>query len=164
MKKLERYIEFHRDKFDSLEPDDGHFIRFREKLGLKSFFSPVRIIMIAATILIAAFVSLNLLFFNTDIEANLPSELKETAYFYNLRSENLLFEIQNNRNMNSSEKQVILNDLRNSEKEYQSILNDLKNFPGDERLVNAFIDYHRSRAAFLEEIVKQINTVNLITI
>ena len=164
MKRLDQFIEFHRDVMDTLEPDEGHFIRFQEKLN-KSTVSSLRwILRIAAVLLVAVFLSINLYIFRSKSDYNLPSELKETAYFYNLRSEKLMFEIRSNDLMDNSEKQVFMKDIRDFEKEYLTILKDLKKFPGDERLVNAFIDYHRSKAEFLEGILNQINGTNLITI
>lgn len=164
MKRLDLFIESNRDMIDTLEPADGHFIRFQDKLNHRSSASLTWFIRIAAVLLIAAFISVNLFLFLSENNENLPAELKETAYFYNLRSEKILFEIQNNDLMDNSEKQLIMKDIQDFEKEYINILNDLKKFPGDERLVNAFIGYHRSRTEFLEDILNQINVTNLIII
>jgi uncharacterized membrane protein YvbJ len=164
MKNLEKFIDSHRDELDKMEPPVGHFIRFRDKLNQTNWISLKWIIRIAAVLLIASFLSVNLFLFHTVSNKNLSSDMKETAYFYNSRSEKILFEIQNNKRMNSSEKQLIMKDVQDFEKEYSTILDDLKKFPGDERLVNAFIEYHRSKAEFLEDILNQINASNLITI
>ncbi len=164
MNRLDQFIDIHRDKMDILEPDEGHFTRFREKLNKGKNASLKWILRIASVIFIAALVSINLLHFRSKSGNNLPYELKETAWFYNSRSEKLLSEIQNIEFINSSEKHLILKDIRSFDQEYEIILENLKKYPGDERLINAFIDYHRSRTQFLEEILVQIHATNLIMI
>ena len=164
MKRLDIFIESNMEKMDTQEPDDGHFVRFQEKLNRRSIVSLTWIIRIAAIFLVAVFISGSFFLFRSQRNADLPADLKETAYFYSLRSENLLFDIQNSKIMNISEKQVIMKDIQDFEKEYKIILNDLNKFPGDERLVNAFINYHRSKVEFLEDILNQINATNLIII
>ena len=164
MIRLDQLIDSHRDKLDYLEPEEGHFKRFQDKLSKGRRASLNWILKIAAVLFIVAFISVNLLLFRSENEDNLPFELKETAWFYNSRSEKLLSEIKSNELMDSSEKQIVINDIHNFEKEYKNILKDLKKYPGDERLINAFIEFHRSKTQFLEEILYQINATNLIKI
>lgn len=164
MKRLDLYIESHRDELDQFEPEEGHFIRFKEKLSKSKPSLIVWILRFAAIFLAAAFISVNLYISNSVSEENLPSELKETAYFYKQRSEILLTDIEKNKNINNSQKQIILKDIRSFDKEYTILLKELTRFPGDERLVNAFIDYHRSKTEFLECILNQITATNLIAI
>lgn len=161
MKRIDQIMDSHKDKFDILEPPEGHFIRFQQKLGKGMVISPKWIQRIAAAVFILALISLTLLPFRSDGDKNLSAELKETAWFYNSRSDELLSEIQNADFINSSDKHLIMKDIKKFDKEYEIIIEDLKKFPGDERLINAFIDYHRSRTEFLEEILSQINTTNL---
>jgi hypothetical protein len=164
MKRLDHFIDSQRDSFDNQEPEEGHFDRFQIKLGMSRNKPFVWFLRIAGILLAAAFISVNLVLFRADSEDNLPPELKETAYFYSLRSEKLINDIRKNTNMSSSDKQIILKDIRSFDKEYSTLLQDLENYPGDERPINAFIDYHRSRAEFLETLVQQINTSNVINI
>jgi len=164
MKRLDQYIETQRENLDLFEPDNGHLIRFRNKLQGSRNLTQYWLMRVAAVFFITAFISLNLYLFRSTRSDYLPDELKETAWFYNSRAEIILSEIQDNQIMDNSEKQVILKDINDFDKEYKNILKDLSNFPGDERLINAFIDYHRSRTEFLEGILNQINSTNLIII
>ncbi len=164
MKKLEQFMEPLKDKMDFMEPDEGHFGRFQGKLNHRITRPSVWLARVAAAVIFAAIISINLYIFSSGKSETLSTELKETAYFYNQRSESILLEIRNNQKLDNDQKQLILHDIHGFEKEYDSILKDLKKFPGDERIINAFIDYHKSRAEFLEEILNQLNANNLITI
>ncbi len=161
MKRIEQIIESQKDKFDFLEPPEGHFSRFQQKLSERSVISLQLVLRIAAAIIILILISVNLLPFRSDSKNNLPFELKETAWYYNSMSEELISKIQNDKFISNSDKHLIMKDIQNFDKEYEIILENLNQFPGDERLINAFIDYHRSRTAFLEEILNKINTTNL---
>jgi hypothetical protein len=66
--------------------------------------------------------------------------------------------------LNTVEKQRVMRDIRDFDKEYEIILHELKKFPDDERLKNGLIDYYRSKSEFLEGILNQINSANLIII
>jgi hypothetical protein len=164
MKNLYQLIDTHRDELNNLEPESGHFLRFEQKLKQSNGISTRWIIQIAAGFLLVAAISTSLILSHSSNAFPIPAELKETAYFYNQQSEKLLSEIENNKSMNGSEKQLVMKDIQNFEREYSTILGDLKKFPGDERLIDAFIDYHRTRTEFLENILNQINGTNLIVI
>jgi len=160
MKRLDLFIEINRAGMDNIEPTDGHFNRFQERLNKTRYNQNRWVLQAVAALFITALISVNLLFFRSKVSPDLPLELKEAAWYYNSRSETLLSEIKSTDLMNNTEKQLIMKDMRNFEKEYGQLLSDMKKFPGDERLVNAFIDYHRSRTEFLEEILNQINVTN----
>lgn len=164
MKRLDQFIKNEKENLDLFEPDKDHFKRFQEKLQGRRSITQIWLWRVAAVFFIAAFISLNLYLFRSTPNDYLPDELKEAAWFYNSRAEIILSEIKNNQIMNNSEKQVILKDISDFDEEYKEILKYLSDFPGDERLINAFIDYHRSRTEFLEGILNQINTTNLIII
>jgi len=164
MKRLDQFINIQRERMDSLEPREGHFMRFQEKLNHGRRSSLTWFTRVAAVVLAAALISVNLIVFRNKGIEPLSAELRETEWFYTTQSEKLISEIQNNEFLDNTDKKLVLNDIRNFDQEYQSILSDLKKFPGDERLINAFIDYHRSKIEFLEEIVKQVNATIPISI
>ncbi len=164
MKRLDQFINIQRERMDSHEPREGHFMRFQEKLNHGRRSSLTWFTRVAAVVLAAALISVNLIVFRNKGIEPLSAELRETEWFYTTQSEKLISEIQNNEFLDNTDKKLVLNDIRNFDQEYQSILSDLKKFPGDERLINAFIDYHRSKIEFLEEIVKQVNATIPISI
>jgi len=161
MKRIDQLLDNHRQEMDFLEPPEGHFNRFQQKLDKGRVISKQLILRIAAAVIVLALISVKLLPLRSDSTNSLSVELKETAWYYNSLSEDLLSKIQNDKFISNSDKQLIMKDIQDFDKEYEIILENLNQFPGDERLINAFIDYHRSRTAFLEEILSQINITNL---
>jgi hypothetical protein len=165
MKSLEQLINSNRERIDFQEPPDGHFLRFQGKLGNSKTSKRISIWKIAASLFfVVAFSLTYLLVSSSQNDYNLPLELRETAYYYNKQSENFKFKIEENTQLSSTEKKNLLKDVRDFEKEYPAILKELIKFPTDERLIDAFINYHKSRTEFLESILNQINGINLITI
>jgi len=165
MKSIEQLINLNRERIDFQEPPEGHFIRFQNKLG--NSISTNRIIFwrIAISLFFVVAFSLTFLLLSTSQnDYNLPLELRETAYYYNKQSEHLKFQIQTNSQLSDTEKKNLLKDVNTFEKEYPAILKELVKFPTDERLIDAFINYHKSRTEFLESILNQINAISLITI
>lgn len=162
MKRIDTYIRENRNGFDTHEPPDGHFQRFRGKSGYSPGLAFRKITAWAAIFICAIIISLNLIPGLSSRSARLPADLEETAWFYTNRSENIISQIKQNNYLRSGEKQLILKDIRNFEKDYTELLSDLKEYPEDERLINAFIDYHRLRVEFLEGIINQLDQRKLI--
>jgi hypothetical protein len=157
MNELKTIIEAKRPEMDLFEPDDGHLIRFRKKLDSQSSVRYRYYQAVAAIFITGIILSVSLLLSQKRKTEILTPELKETAWFYDNRSDVLLSEIRSNMQINDTDKKMILNDIHEFDKEYMNILKDLKNYPGDERIINAFIEYHRSRTEFLQGIVNQLN-------
>jgi hypothetical protein len=157
MNELKKIFETKRTEMDLFEPDDGHLMRFRNKLDSESSVRYRFYPAIAAVLITGIIISGSLLLSQNGKSDVLPTELREAAWFYDNRSEVLLSEIRGNMQMNETDKKMILKDIREFDKEYLNILKDLRKYPGDERLINAFIDYHRSRTEFLQGIVNQVN-------
>jgi hypothetical protein len=161
MKRLDQFMDDHQNEKDIFEPSEGHLLRFHDKLNKSRGFSLYWIASIAAVLIVAGIISVNMMNFNTSRNDYLSSELKEAAWYYNSQSDKLISEIQANQNLTLEDKQLVLSDIRKFDKEYKSILTDLKQFPEDERLINAFYEFHRSRTEFLEEVLTQINAITI---
>jgi hypothetical protein len=160
MKDLEKMIKDRREEFDIAEPDQGHLERFRSKLP-RNDRRNFEILRIAAIIVAAAFVSLSsYIYLNVESPEEavtfMPTEVEEAIYYYqslNWEKENQIMSIPIN---DSEEKSNIQNDLNNYDEQYKQLMKDLKNFPNDQRVIDAIIEYHRSKSEMLEHILYQL--------
>lgn len=165
MTDLEKLIRENRDIFNDQEPYKGHFKRFRMKNDRRSGQSYRGYLQIAAAILTGiilatATVSYFSLTNNREVLSELSPQVQETLYYYDLVSRNMIDEIRAMPISDEHLKKKVLNDVERSDQTYGQLLKDLRKYPGDERVINALIEYHRSRVEMLEYIVRQLGSEN----
>ncbi|MCB8994950.1 MAG: hypothetical protein H6538_05010 [Bacteroidales bacterium] len=161
--KLVEYLHINKERIDLFEPPEGHFDRFLAKQKHNKSFRWEWIARIAGVLLLAALVTQLFVRQGQNETSILPVELQETAFYYDQKSQDLIKEIDEDKSMSGEEKLFIMNDLQTMDMEYCEIISDLKNYPDDERIINAFIEFHKSKTEFLENIVDHINHTNLIS-
>ncbi len=160
MKKIERIIKERKEEFDYAEPSAGHFESFKRKLPndtMRNFF----ILRIAAIVLVALFATTAMwVYLNLATENNIivfSPEVQETIYYYNSLNWEIENQIMEMPMQDNREKRKIQQDLKDYEEHYNLLLNDLLKFPNDERVINAMIEYHRSKKEMLEHILDQLD-------
>jgi len=161
MNDLERYIKERREEFYREEPSEGHLEKFisllpREKMKSIEFLKIAAIIIAAAFISVASYIFLGING-NKEIIKLMSSEVQETIYYYrslNREKEKQIMSIPIDDRL---EKSRIQNDIENYDEPYNQLMNDLKKYPNDERVINAIIEYHRSKSDMLEHILYQLN-------
>ena len=165
MKELEKIIKSRREEFDYADPPAGHEERFLEKLnsGNKKSYMFLRI---AAVFLAAAFISAaSYIFLGLNNEENnmnaFSTEIKETIYYYNTLNHEKESRIMAMPMEDKKEKIRIQDDLKKYEEQYDQLINDLRRFPNDPRVINAIIEYHRSKSEMLEHIIYQLQQTNV---
>jgi len=135
--------------------------RFMSRLPGKEKNANLYLLRIAAIILVSIFISAATWVY-LGIERNeermnaFSNEIKETIYYYNslnyeMESEIMAMPIEDNK-----EKNMIQKDLETYEEQYKQLMEDMRKFPNDERVINAIIEYHRSKSAMLEHILYQL--------
>lgn len=160
MKDIEKIIKDRKEELDYAEPSEGHFEKFQEKLpgeAKRNFF----ILRIAAIVLAALFIS-TAIWIYMDLNTNgnritvFSPEVQETIYYYNSLNWEMESQIMEMPIEDRREKKRIQNDLKQYEESYDQLMNDLLKFPNDERVINAIIEYHRSKTEMLEHILDQL--------
>lgn len=160
MKDIEKIIKSRKEEFDYAEPSEGHFERFKGKLAgeaKRNYF----ILRIAAVVLAALFISTAIwIYSGLDTNENritvFSSEVQETIYYYNSLNWEMENQIMEMPLEDRREKKRIQQDLKQYEENYDQLMNDLLKFPNDERVINAIIEYHRSKTEMLEHILDQL--------
>jgi hypothetical protein len=162
MGDLEKYIREHRIRFDSEQPPDGHFDRFRERLKEK----PVRririrhVIQVAASIaviLASAFVIINQSRNgNRTAETKIPEALMEADLYYASQMDDRYEQIRNFVFENEEEKTLLLNELEDLDAHHQQLMSDLQANPDDERVINALIRHYQLKLEVMDQIIRQL--------
>lgn len=158
MKDLEHFIRSRKEEFSSEVPSPDHFEKFMKKLpGQRNY---KRILQIAAIFVSVAFISVASYVYlgleNGNTLNAVSTEMEQTLYYYemiNLEKERSIMEAPIE---DLQEKNRIKQDLKQNEKVYKQLMNDLEKYPSDQRVLNAIIEYHRSRSDLLEHILFQL--------
>ncbi len=157
MKAIDKIIKSRREEFDYAEPAEGHFERFKGKLP-KQVKKNYLFLRIAAAVMTATFITAAAWIY-TDIETTetritvFSPEIQETIYYYNSLNWQMENQIMEMPLEDNKEKRRIQNDIEKYEENYPQLMNDLLKFPNDQRVINAVIEYHRSKTQILEHIL-----------
>jgi len=161
MKNIEDLIKGRREEFDQEQPLNGHFERFNSKIPRDT--RVFEILKIAAIITVGLIMAAATYLYSSNNESldQYSSELEETIFYYqslNLEKENQLMSLPLKSN---GEREQIKTDLEVYDKQYRQLMEDLKKYPNDQRVINAVIEYHRSRSEMLEHILYQLDSGNV---
>ncbi len=163
MSELEKYLVENRPEFDTDEPADGHFDRFKARLGnrqgRKSPFTGF--LQIAASLAIV--ISGGLIIIQTNKSgdkiavSNLPADVEEASEYYAHQVDYKYEQIAGYTFTSRKEKEVLLDELKEMDEYYQQLLEDLNANPGDERAINALITHYQMKLDVMDHILEQLN-------
>ncbi len=171
MDSLEKIIRGNRGTFSNLEPDDGHFDRFGQRLN-KRFkkrwqFNMDRLLKVAAVLAIALFVGDQV--YDRWLQpvegiqlGDISSEYRETEVFYTTSINSGMTELNDYFSagkLNPDEQGLIRKELQEMDKLYRELQNELKTNPSDERIIKAMVDYYQTKQAILERILDELKNV-----
>lgn len=148
------------------EPSPEHMKKFMKKLPAEEKVNKFYLLKIAAIVLAAIFISAATWIYigmqDNDKRMNaFSNEIKETIYYYNTLNyemENAIMEIPIK---DKKEKSMLQKDLDSYDEQYEHLMEDLRKYPNDERIINAIIEYHRSKSEMLEHILYQLKQRNV---
>ena len=164
MTRLEEIVSKNRNFFDSHEPPEGHFDRFKKRLpsvDASRVWELIAAVLVGATLILLSIGY----YWNDEIKpsnlSNLSPEIQETLLYYHIQNEAMLEKIQEMEVEHNSSMKKIHEDLKSYDEDYRHLLKDLKSYPDDPRVINAIIENHRAKVEMLGFIVKQMNQMNV---
>lgn len=170
--ELERLILNNRASFQDNEPPEGHFERFDAKLSKAS--KPARKINFQPILKIAAIVVFALLAVNqariyffpekqpTLSLGSISPEYREVEFYYTNAIQlgmNQWDKLKNDGLISESEQRMMQKEQEDFDLMYQKLLIDLKANPGDERVINAMLEYYQSRMNVITLIINKLQEV-----
>lgn len=171
MKHLEDIIRSHRGEFDDLEPSEGHFKRFDQKLRKynrrKRLFT-WNLILKAAVVAVLVVLS-GLWVYDRITEQQTPEslalekvspEVKEAHLYYSSLMDKKYEQIKQFDFRNEEQKEMLLNELHNMDSIYVNIKEDLRTNPNDPRVINALIQHYQMKLEVMNQILDQLRGIN----
>ncbi len=171
MKDLEKIIQENRSVFDSFEPDDGHFERFEQKLTRFNKKQPAfsfGFLLKAAAVAVLVVISGLWVYerINPAMETRnglalhqLSPEYNEVETYYATLASQKLNEISSLEFVDSTQKTMLLQELKQMDIVYENLKRDLKSNPSDERIINAMIQHYQRKVDIMNQILNQLHQV-----
>ncbi|MFO8234038.1 MAG: hypothetical protein R6U04_01350 [Bacteroidales bacterium] len=171
MKNLKDIINRNREDFDNLEPGEGHFERFQQKLKehqKKSKKFNWTVLLKAASIAILVFLSSLWVYDNvyktpqkeSFAEQNISPEIKETQLYYSTLVNHKYEQIKSFDFEDKKQKKMLLRELREMNETYENIQEDLQSNPNDPRVLNALIRHYQRKLEVMNQILNQLKNIN----
>lgn len=169
MDELKKIIEENRSMFNSAEPFNGHFDRFKNKLEQKhkpkigfNWKYSLRVASVAILVILSGLYIKDKLF---DFVPQTPfthvkQEFKETEQYYVSLVNQQVNEIEQLNNTMSKEHRIILNDeLTNMDNMYKKLQSELNAMPNDPRIMQAMLQHYQMKIEVLNRIFSNLNNV-----
>lgn len=172
MENIEKIIKDNIEAFNSEEPSNEHFEKFKRKLQQQNkvmhwkFYSVYRI----AGIFIIAVIISGILYLTGLINAgraitsigDISDEYKEVEIYYRGKiNENYEILKKLHFKNNGNTRVTILSDLKEMDITYKDLQKDLVQNPCDERIINAIITYYQYKIEFMDQIITQTKENNI---
>ncbi len=167
MDKLKRHIETHPADFE-IDAPEGHAERFRKKLNRqhrRSLLMRTRpVLKIAGVILLFILSGLWILEHTRLIPGNgkekdpVVAEYTEAEHYYAMQVNNKFNQLKQMKFVGDSlQKKIILKEFKNMDSVYYDLQKELKMNPGDERILQAMIEYYQTKLGALNTIINQLS-------
>src|SRR6056297_1243660 len=174
MKDIDKIIHENRSVFDSFEPDEGHFERFEQKLNQhhksksKTKTFTLGYILKAAVVALLVVISGLWVYEKTfDPPATkkgialreISPEYREVEMYYTNLVNQKYNEINDFAFMDSTQKEMLVNELNEMDSIYENLKKDLTMNPNDDRVINAMIQHYQLKVDVMNQILTQLHEV-----
>lgn len=168
---LKEKIKQNREAFDNRLPQEGHFERFREKLGLEEekriAFSLRGVMRIAAAVLILAGASVLVYNYVQQPEQNVEKtilgkvapEYKEAEIYYTRQINENYNQLRNIDFEDEQQKNIVMQELQAMDSIYKDLSKDLVKNPNNEQIINAMIQHYQLKLDIMNQIMNQLKTM-----
>ncbi len=166
---LEKHIKEQRLLLDSDQPRKGHEDRFRQKLEYQPErrFNIRHALQVAASLAILITSGIVLVKLNTNevkiATQEIPEAVMDANIYYSSQVNARYEQIRGFTFVDSEEKTVLLDELKDLDAYHKQLMNDLEANPDDGRVINALIRHYLIKLEVMDQIIKQLNQINVET-
>jgi len=175
MEKLSEYIKANRSNFDTNEPSEGHFDRFRSKLAFRVPEKRTNLFLVASAAAVAGIIiaaSLTLLLTYSDIGAfnnfqltgsNLSPEVTQIDEYYKkelLKKENIIYQLMATSSQQNDEITRTLFEMNVGNK---NLLEDIASTPNNERAAYTIMLHYQAKLKAMEMIISKLQNIATLT-
>lgn len=170
MNSLEDFIKENKEMFMNMEPDEGHFERFGERLNKLHRQQKVRFITRISSIaaicllLITSSIFIYDRYFDRDLQllnlSDLNPQMQKVEYYYTSQIDNLSAGLDSlSADAQDNIKKMMLDELSEMDSIHQELQKKLSTNPGDDRVVNAMITYYQTKLAMMKSFLQTLTQI-----
>lgn len=166
MKSLEEIVLRHKESFDDLEPNEGHFERFESRLNKqKTKTVEIKInvlIRVAAAVLILISGAIWIIINQTSKTVpynGYTQEIQEVEYYYSTLVSEKMSQIKQYSNDPELKEKLIQEEFNELDSLNNVLQKELKTTPGDERVINAIISHYQTKVEILNQILDDLQSI-----
>ena len=168
--KLEEVFKKNIDSFNSDEPSDSHFDKFRKKLHkLRNTRELYSLTYRIAVVFILVIMTTGILYLvspkghsrSIKTISQISDELYEVEMYFKSQINYSNEKIRNLNFNNKAEKTLVLSELKELDADFRELQDDLNENPYDDRVINAIINYYQLKLEFMNTILNQNITNNI---
>jgi len=171
MMKIEEILKNNTGAFNSDEPSDNHFEKFRKKLQKAKNTKELYVLIYRIAVVFILVIMITGIFYMVNIPATshpiktigqISDELYEVEMYYKSQINNNYKKIRNlNFNNDKTERRLVLSDFKEMDAAYRDLQEDLNQNPYDDRVINAIINYYQLKLEFTDIILNQNRNNNI---
>lgn len=172
MDRLRNKLFHQHETFNVAEPSEGHFERFREKLGPPDAVKPhgISYYLKVAAIIVGVSVSSILIYeilrpdnvSKSYTFGSLSEEFRDAEDYYMKTIQAKYSELEELQFEDPAQKKLILEELEEMDQLYNQLIKDFNSDPDNERVVNAMIRHYQMKIEILNNILIQLEEINLL--
>jgi hypothetical protein len=170
MKQLEDFIKENKDMFMDIEPNDGHFERFGERLKMEHrrtrvrFLTRIGSIAAIGLVLIASSIFVFDRFFDREPAmlnlGDVNPQMQKVEYYYTSQIDELTIGLDSlSADAQANIRSMIANELAEMDSIHVELQKKLGVNPGDERVVNAMITYYQTKLVMMKSFLNQLTQI-----
>ncbi|MCK9205190.1 MAG: hypothetical protein M0P58_12255, partial [Bacteroidales bacterium] len=177
MSVIEKFIRDHREEFDTVEPDPGHFQRFEARLQQRPTartpaLSHSGMLWVAALIVILISVSVFAFDFatqeirdrfnNREANAELPLEVREVVQYYDVRVTNRIGQLNALASNNEEARELrtdAMKEIQTLDVNTGELKKSLAENPNNERILAALIQNQQMKEGIINDIIDHLSQV-----
>jgi hypothetical protein len=168
---IEKIITENLDGLNNMEPPDGHFDRFQQRLKEESKIKSLRwntVLKVAAAVVFVFLAVNQTRLWLTPVNdkpvtlGSISPEYAEVEFYYTnsihtgLENLNLL---ANDGVISKEENEMMQQEFSGFESRYKALQKELKAHPDDERVINAMIEYYQNKLNIITMILNKLQEV-----
>ena len=172
MDRLRNKLSQQHRTFNVAEPSEGHFERFREKLGPPDAMQKpgisyyLKVAAIIAGVSVSSILIYEMLRPDNISESytfgTLSQEFRDAEDYYLNTIKAKYSEIEKLQFEDPAQKKLILDELEEMDQLYNQLIKDFNTDPDNEMVVNAMIQHYQMKIQILNNILIQLEEINLL--
>ena len=170
MSSIDDFIRENKGMFDANEPDQGHFMRFEERLRKAARRRRLTVMYrVSAVAAVGLLLIMSGLWIRLQLNETQPGQMRlsdvnhemaEVEFYFTSQISSLTGEL-NEINLETEPRYQaqLLDEISQMDSVYQNLQKELATHPGDERIIQSMISYYQTKLRVIQHLIGQLRQI-----